>query len=151
MKKLLTILLSVLLLSACSNNVFSLEDKYYFNEDLIEIESLDEVEELVNNKESFALFVYMPGCTSCAAFKPVLNTFLKQNEMTFYQISTSVIGSDKDNSIMESIEYAPSVLLYNHGKVIAYLDAMKDEDLKYYKTSQAFTKWFTDYCEIKIQ
>lgn len=150
MKKLLLTLLTLFIFAACSSKPFSLDDEYYFHKDLIEIESLDEVAKMVDEKKSFALFVYMDRCPSCAAFKPVLNTFLTQNEMTFYQISASVIGDDKDNSIMEAIEYTPSVLLYNKGKVIASLDAMSDDDLPYYKTADAFTSWFIKYCEIKI-
>lgn len=150
MKKLLLILLTLFIFVACSSKPFSLDEEYYFHKDLIEIESLDQVQQMVDDEKSFALFVYMDGCTSCAAFKPVLNTFLTQNEMTFYQISASIIGEDKNNSIMKAIEYAPSVLLYNKGKVVASLDAMSDDDLPYYKTADAFTSWFIKYCEIKI-
>lgn len=150
MKKLFLILLTVITLTSCAPKQFELDDEYYFNYDLIEIESLDEVEQMANDGKSFALFVYMQGCSSCAAFKPVLNAFLKQNEMTFYSISAEVIGENKGNSIMKAIEYAPSVLLYNKGKVIASLDAMSDDDLPYYKTVAAFTSWFLKYSVIKI-
>lgn len=150
MKKILVLLSLLLILCSCKETPFSLDDEYYFNEGLIEIESLDEIAKMVDEEKSFALFVYMPGCTSCAAFKPVVESFLNKNEMTFYEISAEVIGQDKDNSIMKAIEYAPSVLLYNKGKVIASLDAMSDDDLKYYKTTAGFTEWFISYCEIKI-
>lgn len=151
MKKLICLLLTLLILTSCQEKVFSLDDEYYFKTDLIEIDSLEEVEQMAKDKKSFALFVYMNGCTSCAAFKPVLTAFLNRNKMTFYSISAETIGEDKDNSIMKAIEYAPSVLLYNKGKVVASLDAMSNDDIPYYETEDGFTQWFIKYCEIKIQ
>ena len=151
MKKLICLLLTLLVLTSCQEKVFSLDDEYYFKTDLIEIDSLEEVEQMAKDKKSFALFVYMNGCTSCAAFKPVLTAFLNRNKMTFYSISAETIGEDKDNSIMKAIEYAPSVLLYNKGKVVASLDAMSNDDIPYYETEDGFTQWFIKYCEIKIQ
>jgi len=140
------------MLVGCSNKsgVFSLDDEYYGNGELVEIESLDELNQMVEDKVSFALFVYMPGCTSCAAFKPVLKSFVSKNEVTVLEISSAVIGDDRENSVMTTIEYAPSVILYDKGKPVAALDAMSDDDAVYYKTVEAFSRWWTKYCELKI-
>jgi PBP1b-binding outer membrane lipoprotein LpoB len=65
MKKVLLIIFTMLLLTGCKQEKFYLEDKYYENNNLIE-PTVEEVNKLFENKESFAAFVYTPGCISCA-------------------------------------------------------------------------------------
>ena len=148
-KKILSILVVLITLSACGN-VFSLEEKYYFNSDLIEIENLDTLNKLEEDKESFVVFVYMPNCSTCASFKPIVEEFINMNELTFYSISTDLIF-DNDNSIMKKIEYAPSILIYKKGKVKAYLDANADKDVDKYEKLECFSDWFMKYVEIKVR
>ena len=59
MKKILLVLLGCLLLTGCKQDKFYLEDKYYESNNLIE-PTVEEVNKLFENKESFAAFVYTP-------------------------------------------------------------------------------------------
>ena len=145
MKKIMLILFSCLMLTACTEKKFYLEDKYYQSNKLIE-PTVEEVNELFNNKESFAAFVYTPGCISCAEFEKVTNEFRETNNIIFYHISSEVA---KQTKIHDKVVYSPSAILVNNGEIITYLDATSDEDLKYYKTSENFKLWLEQYIEIE--
>ena len=145
MKKILLVLLSILLLTGCKQEKFYLEDKYYENSNLIE-PTIEEVNELFNNKESFAAFVYTPGCISCAEFEVVTNEFRENNNIVFYHIKQEVANETK---IHDKVLYSPSAILVNKGKIVAYLDATSNEDLNYYKSADAFKNWLEQYIEIE--
>lgn len=124
---------------------FSLEDKYYGSSEFIEIETSD-LEKLMDDKESFALFVYQPACVTSANFEEVLYDFITNNNIKIYKIAFSDI---KDTKLSESIKYYPSFAIFNKGITVDYLDANSDNDLKYYKFNDDFEKWFTDYVLLK--
>lgn len=141
MKKILSVLLSILLLTGCKQEKFYLEDKYYENSNLIE-PTTEEVNELFNNKESFAAFVYTPGCISCAEFEKVTDEFRKENKIVFYHIKSEV---SKETKIHEKVIYSPSAILVKDGEIIAYLDATSDKDLDVYKSKDNFKSWLEKY------
>ncbi len=141
MKKILLVLLSILLLTGCKQEKFYLEDKYYENSNLIE-PTTEEVNELFNNKESFAAFVYTPGCISCAEFEKVTDEFRKENNIVFYHIKSEV---SKETKIHEKVIYSPSAILVKDGEIIAYLDATSDKDLDVYKSKDNFKSWLEEY------
>ena len=141
MKKILLVLLSILLLTGCKQEKFYLEDKYYENSNLIE-PTTEEVNELFNNKESFAAFVYTPGCISCAEFEKVTDEFIKENNIVFYHIKSEV---SKETKIHEKVIYSPSAILVKDGEIIAYLDATSDKDLDVYKSKDNFKSWLEEY------
>lgn len=141
MKKILLVLLSILLLTGCKQEKFYLEDKYYEDNYLIE-PTLEEVNSLFENKESFAAFVYTPGCISCAEFEIVTTNFRKENDIIFYHISSDIA---KDTKIHDKVIYSPSAILVKEGEIVAYLDATSDEDLDYYKSKENFKSWLEEY------
>ena len=124
---------------------FYLEDKYYGNSEFTTIESND-LNKLMNNKESFALFIYQPACVTSSDFEQVLYDFMQSNNIKIYKIAFSDIKNTKLN---ESIKYYPSFAIFNKGQMVDYLDANSDDDLKYYKSKVEFKKWFTNYVLLK--
>ena len=124
---------------------FYLEDKYYGNSEFTTIESND-LNKLMNNKESFALFIYQPACVTSSDFEQVLYDFTQSNNIKIYKIAFSDIKNTKLN---ESIKYYPSFAIFNKGQMVDYLDANSDDDLKYYKSKVEFKKWFTNYVLLK--
>ncbi len=147
--KILLLLLAITLCIACKKEEkiepFDLKESYYQESKMDELD-LDNLKKLINDKESFGVFVYLPGCTSCAAFSEVLNDFQKNNTISFYKIE---IKYAKETEIGEKIKYAPSFVIFKEGKVVAYLDAESDEDLSYYKTVDGFKEWLTKYINLK--
>ena len=145
--KTLLLLLCLSLCVACNKKVepFDLKDEYYEESKLEEIDK-DRLEELIDDKESMGVFVYLPGCSSCAEFKVVLEDFQKENTVTFYMIQIKDIHA---MGLNDKIKYAPSFLIYKEGELVSYLDAESDKDLKYYQSVDGFKEWLTKYINLK--
>ncbi len=149
-KKLLLIISALLLLSLIIfisfkilNHNFYLDDKYYGNNEIYEI-GIEEFNNLISNKESFGIFVYQPACTTSAEFEQVLYDFFKQNNMSIYKIKFSDIYEHTD-----FLKFYPSFIIYRNGKMVDFLEADKDKDLKYYQSVNGFSEWFTKYVILK--
>ncbi len=150
MKKLKALFLSlILLIPGCGAKAtyFSLDDKYYNEAKIISLDSSAELKALEDNKESFAVYVYLEGCLTCASFKPIVEEYVNSHNLTIYSISISKAKSLK--SVSSAIKYAPSVLLYNEGEIVSYLSTTSNNDAKYYKTIEDFTIWFESHIQTK--
>ena len=150
--KILLLLVALLLCMACKKEEvkeeikpFDLKEEYYQKSAIKEID-LDGLNKLIDDKESFVVSVYLPGCSSCAEFRVVLDEFLKENQLTLY---TTQIEYAKQTEIGQKIKYAPSCVVFKEGKVVAYLDAASDDDEEYYETSANFKEWLTKYINLK--
>ena len=149
-KKLLLVISVLILLSIIIfitfkvlNRNFYLDDKYYGNNEIYEI-GIEEFNNLISNKESFGIFVYQPACTTSAEFEQVLYDFFKQNNMSIYKIKFSDIYEHTD-----FLKFYPSFIIYRNGKMVDFLEADKDKDLKYYQSVDGFSEWFTKYVILK--
>ena len=143
----LIVLVSLLILNSNKKiKPIEIEEEYYNNNELIDINK-KELEELEKEKKSFILFIYLPGCSSCAAFSEVLKEFQEKNNITIYKTE---IKYAKDTSIGKKIKYAPSFVVYKEGKYISYLDPTKDADLPYYEDVNKFTDWLIKYVILKV-
>ena len=142
MKKFLVLIVLSLLLVGCGKvEKFYLEDELY-NEGVITEIDVDKLHTLEDEKKNFAVFVYLPGCTSCAEFRTVLDEFVLDNKIEFYTIS---ITKAKGTSIDDAIQYAPSLILYKEGKVVSYLDSTSDKDKPALTNVDSFKKWLETY------
>lgn len=150
MKKFLVIIFLALLLVGCGKDEekkiekFYLEDSHYGNAAITEI-TLEELETLENEKKNFGVFVYLPGCTSCAQFRTVLEEYTVDKNIEFYTIS---IKNVKGSSIDEVVEYAPSLVLYKDGNVVSYLDSLSNEHIPALTTVDGFNSWLEEYIYI---
>ena len=136
------------LISGCGNNSsysdqrFSLEQKYYNNDQIIEIQAKEEYESLIDNKESFVVYIYSPGCYACGLFKPVIEGFVEEENITIYQINAYYLS---ETSLVEHVQYTPSVALFNQGSFYRLLDPIKAEDAPAFESINEFTNWFYTY------
>lgn len=132
---------------ACNKKVepFDLKDEYYKESKIIDLDK-KELEQMIDDKESFVVYIYLPGCSSCAEFKEVLEEFQKDNKLVIYSTQIKIAH---EIGLKEKIPYAPSFAVYKEGELISYLDAMSDDDLGYYKTSEQFKEWLTKYINLK--
>lgn len=152
MKKIIKLFIcSIFILSSCQKieKPFYLDDEYYSEEGKIEIiESYDTILENENQKKNFLVYVYTPGCMSCASFKPILNEYVKNNNLIVYGIAYSIVSEHK-TKISKKVKYSPSVVIYYQGKIIDYLDATNNDYNKYYETYAGFSSWIESYIKIK--
>ena len=142
---LISILIANILIINKKEKVFYLENSYYGKNNMTEI-NINELNKLIDNKESFAVFVYQPLCITSTNFESILKDFLEENKISIYKIAFSNI---KNTKIGKTIKYYPSFIIYNKGKMIDFLEANKDEDIKYYTSKKEFESWFTKYIKIK--
>lgn len=146
--KIKNILLILLLLTSCKPNYpFTLNEKYYNKSEIIELSNIDEFIKLEKEKDSFGIYIYLPGCLTCSKFKPILDDFSETYNITLYTISYLKI-KNTSNTLIKNIETAPSVALFSNGQLVTYLDANKDEHIEYYENIEGFTSWFKTYVEI---
>ena len=68
---------------------------------LIEI-SITELQEKVNNKETFILLISQTNCSHCAEYKPVLKEVLTKYDIFAYEIDETKL-SEKENGILKNI------------------------------------------------
>src|SRR5574344_925592 len=138
-KKLLLAILFLILLTGCGKQKVSLETKYYKNNNGFMETNANEIKNLENKKETFALFVYNNYCNLQIPCEDIFSEFLNKNQISFYKITFEEF---KTTDLYETILYAPSVIIISKSKIIAYLDANKDEDV------DEFTIWFKTYVKI---
>jgi thioredoxin-related protein len=79
------------------------------------IQAKEEYESLIDNKESFVVYIYSPGCYACGLFKPVIEGFVEEEKITIYQIDAYYLS---ETSLVEHVQYTPSVALFNQGVFI---------------------------------
>ena len=146
MRKLLILALFSLLLVGCGNKQekFFLEDKYYQDNTMNEL-NVDTFSELLENKESFAVFIYQPLCATSSRFEKVLNEVLEEYQISFYKMSFSDM---KKTDLADDIKYYPSFALYHDGEFVDALDANSDQDTDYYKSVEGFLEWFNSYVNL---
>lgn len=128
-----------------SDFMFYLEEKYYGDSVFNEIEPND-LNNLINDKESFAIFIHQPFCSTSYEFNKILTKFSEENKISFYKMSFDEM---KKTVMYENIKYYPSFAIYNNGKLIDFLDAESDEDLNCYKDMEEFKNWFNSYIQMK--
>lgn len=134
----------VFLIFQNQSKIFSLESKYYNTGEKIEI-NISELEELINDKESFVVLVSQDMCLASSNFEVVINDFLEEYPITIYEINYSEL---KESDLGDFLEHYPSFVIYKNGKVVDFLDANADEDTDYYKTKEGFKNWVTQYVNL---
>lgn len=147
-KKWVVLILLILLITGAilwinlqSNKAFYLNDEYYKKNSLIDINS-KELKVLEKDQVSFVVFVYQPLCAASNNFEKIIKEFLEIHKMSFYKLSFS---SCQDTKMGNCLKFYPSIVIYQKGEIVTYLDANEDKDFSYYESVEGFKKWFTNY------
>ncbi len=135
----------IILITNKKEKQFYLEDNYYGTNKITEVQ-MEELNQLIKNKESFVVFVYQPMCITSSDFESVLNDFLEEEQISIYKIAFSNI---KDTVIGKRVRYYPSFIIYHKGKIVDFLEADKNEDVNYYTSKEEFGNWFTKYIKLR--
>ncbi len=115
----------------------------------IEITDADELRKMEEEGKTFLLYVYLPGCSSCASFKPIVKEFKEANDIDIYAVDLSAIFNDS-NSVTDRVSYTPSFFVYKDGEVAGYLDPGSDDDLPYYQTLEGLSSFVAKYLDVQI-
>ena len=139
-KKLLVLIAMVLMLVGCKPEKFYLDDEHYDSVGIVEIDN-KELKKKEKNEDNFGIFVFLPGCSSCAEFKTVLNEFTEDEDMMVYSISIL----DVKGTQAEDLDFAPSFIVYKEGKAVDMLDPASNDDMPYFKSVDKFKEWLEEY------
>ena len=66
-----------------------------FKTNYIQMLSIDELKEKIDNKDSFILVITQDSCSHCKAFVPTLNKIAKEYNLTFYDVSTTKLNEEE--------------------------------------------------------
>lgn len=121
------------------SNAFRLDDQYYGSAS-IEPVSVSTLQQLVDQKSSFAVFVSQPSCRASAELENILQSFTEQHQIHFYEIAFSDL---KSLSFAEEVRFYPSFLIFKNGQLVDFLEADNDEDAAAYTSVDGFETWFT--------
>ncbi len=137
-KSLLSLL--TIFLIGCSPTTFekiNLESVYYDSGEFYDFQLAEEFNQLIEDKESFALYVYLPTCVACQSFKPHLDTFVGEYQIYFYTLNAAIV----DYTILaDTVRYVPSVVLIDEGQPRYHVDPTIEE--KPFTSDTAFADWF---------
>ena len=139
-KKLLVLIAMVLMLVGCKLEKFYLDDEHYDSVGIVEIDN-KELKKKEKDEDNFGIFVFLPGCSSCAEFKTVLNEFTEDEDMMVYSISIL----DVKGTQAEDLDFAPSFIVYKEGKAVDMLDPASNDDMPYFESADKFKEWLEEY------
>ena len=109
-----------------------------------EVKDIDSAEykQMVSDKKSFVAMIDNPGCVTTAKMRDMMSGFSDNLKFTYYRIYWQ---DTKDTNIREKVKYFPSIIIVDHGKIVASLDADSDEDAKYYNNAADLETWLKKY------
>lgn len=128
-----------------SNKKVYLTKKYYENKEQAFLQ-VDEQEIKKLKDETFILYTFNSFCKFPIPCDSIFEQFMKDNNITIVSIP---YDKYKLTDYVKKVKYAPSILIINKNKVIAYLDADKDEDANKYQDIKEFTNWVKEYIYLK--
>ena len=113
----------------------ALDDEYLGG---FEVRALDiaTYNELVENKKSFVLVSYLPGCT--AQIVEFASRFGRKQGITIYYMNFSDL---KDTALHEKVKYSPSMIIIYKGQILDFLKSDSNEDIEKYNDYEAFSAW----------
>lgn len=120
---------------------YKLSPEYYGNSTISPINIAD-LQGLIDERKSFALLIYQPGCRASEDFEKIVNEFSEKERIKFEKIAFSEV---KGSGLIEGLQYYPSVVLYHDGKVETFLKTNEGDDLPAYESLEDFTEWWKKY------
>ncbi len=145
MKKIITILLMVILITGCvkkqsdDKERLYLSNKYYNKGDYISVKAED-LDNLKN--DTYVLFTYNNYCSLPVPCDKVFEEFMDKYNIDFLSIPFSEF---QKTTLYETVKFAPSIIIVQEGTIIDYLKADKDEDLDRYQDAKVFEEWLDNY------
>ena len=143
MKKIIICLISIFLLVGCSavEDKIYLTDKYYDNSNnsFLEIDE-DKINDLKG--DTYILYVFNSFCKFSIPCDSIFEEFMKNNNISIISIP---YDKYKKTDFVKKVKYAPTIIIIHKNKIVAYLDADKDEDVDKYQDIKAFTNWVNQY------
>ena len=115
MKKILVIMIFMvsLLVSGCGNKLTTFEQVNY-----------DKIESMVENKESFVLFIGSTECPHCDLYKETLNEVIKKYQVKIYYIDIYGLSAEEGSKLKAIANYTgtPTTVFIENGEETSMYD-----------------------------
>ncbi len=115
------------------------DDNPNIGEGLVVIE-VDDLENMVNNKETFILVYSSDYCSHCIEYKPILKKVLNDYNLTAYEIKSDNIGNTDIETFKNIVDVTgtPTTMFFKDGKEISTSSRLKGS-----KTYDELVDFFT--------
>ena len=148
MKKFLVLFTMIILLTGCEKDnqydgpKIELTNNYTNSE--FKITNSSVIHNMSN--ESYLIYTYLPYCMFKIPCDQVFKEVMDKYNLTVYSIP---FDEFKKTEYYETVSFAPSILIIDKGKLVAYLDANSKKDYDRYQDSDEFEKWLGTYIYLK--
>ena len=80
--------------------------------------NFDELENKINNKESFVLMISQTTCGHCAEYKPTLREVGKKNDIIIYYIESDLLTEEENKKFLSIINFdaTPTTVFIKSGE-----------------------------------
>ena len=125
MKKLIMILLSIVLVTGCTNTESGILKNYKVSSDTKVSDNLkepialsfEEYEQKINNKDSFVLLMWQTGCSHCEDFEPILNKVISYYHLEVSSINRAELSEEEYSKISNKtfVTGTPTTVVFKEG------------------------------------
>lgn len=84
------------------------------------------LQQKINNKESFVVYLYGKNCSYCKAFAPTIEGYLEQNKFKINKVSSDDSPNLK-TIIGDTYQGTPAIYVYKDGVIADYMLGQKTE------------------------
>ncbi len=112
-----------------------------------DLDSIEAVKSLQDHKQSFLLYLHLPGCLTCASFTPIVREVAEEMKWNIYHMNINITNAT-ENFISQKVSFAPSVLVFHQGDLIGWLDAENDADNPYYRDTAGLREYLKKYIQM---
>ena len=93
-------------------------------------------------EENYILYTYNDYCRFPISCESIFEEFMQEYKIHFLSIP---FADFRNTSFYPDVKYAPTVIIIQKGKVIAYLDADSDDDVEKYQNKEKLKEWLEQY------
>ena len=103
-KNILIVLLAIIVIILAVLYFFGFFEKENYCTEI----SLAELEEKLENKDTFVIFFGSTVCIHCKDFQPTINQVIKDDGITIYYLNVYKLSSEENNKLLSLINYGSS-------------------------------------------
>ena len=94
--------------------------------------------------DDFILYISSFTCTSCADFRPILESVIQSKRVVVYKIEADT--DFKTSNTLVPYEFTPTVIVFENGAIIGQINAV--DDAKYFASETAFLKFYDKFITV---
>ena len=119
-----------------------LDEEYECKDEQCDLVELVNVQELLDEKKSFVVFIDQNGCKTADRLREFVTDYVKEEKVSIYKMMFSEM---KKTVLNDYIKYYPSIAIIERGEVKYFLRADADEDAEEYNNYEVFKKWMGEH------